>query len=306
MARNATVRVTRRGLELDGDWDSVARDYRDYLKSIGRSQETIRTYAYAIGQFWRWCCDHETDPRTIESPIVRRWISERQEHVSAQRAHNELAALRHFVALCREMHWRDDDPTTNVRVKRGKAPPTAPLEDWEIEAMLRACTLERDRLILLVMAYTGMRIAEVAALEAQDVDWAHNSLLIRGKGDKVRRVFPAEDVMGRLHAFLGMFPEGPLWTSQKRQQQLSAHQIRKILYGIAERARVEHFHPHRLRAYLATKHMDQYGDIQALQAILGHESIETTARYSQTTRERRARDQMRAIRLVPITYPAAG
>lgn len=279
-------------------WGETAREFRDYLITTGRSEGTAKTYVSNLSLFWHWCVRRECLPQEVDQPTVRAWFSERLATVSSQRAHNDLAALRCFYALARELRLRDDDPTTNIRVKRQKQLPTEPLSRQELETLLSACKSERDRLIVLMLAYTGMRISELASLRAEDIDWQRGTIRIIGKGDKERRMSPDPDVLGRLHAFCGMFPSGSIWKSQRAHQALSAHQIRKILYDLAERAKIEHVHPHRFRALFATEYVEQFADIQALQGVMGHTSIETTSRYSEYTRERRGLEQMRRLKLL--------
>ena len=125
-----------------------------------------------------------------------------------------------------------------------------------------------------------------------------------GKGAKERLIRPDPGVLSRLRAYLGMFPTGPIWLSQHRGQPLSAHQIRKILYEVADRAKVVGVHPHRFRSTFATAYIDQHGDIQALQGVLGHESIETTARYSEYTRLKRGLEQTSTLDLMRRLNPA--
>lgn len=275
------------------DWDQCARDFRFYLKTSGKSEDTTRTYLSNVRGFWHWCRERETDARLVERTAIRTWLSERLEQVGSLRVYNDLAALRLFFRFVREDHLRDDDPTEGLSVKRTKRLPTEPLSRDDLDALLSCANDERDRLLLLVLAYTGLRISEMARLTCEDIDWQKGTIRIRGKGDKERRIAPNPDVLRRLRAWLGMFPTGPIWYSKRQHNQLSGHQIRKILYEIAERARVKGVHPHRLRSFFATEYIDQFADIQALQGLMGHESIETTARYSQYTRERRGLEQMR-------------
>lgn len=278
-------------------WENSSTDYQRYLLSSGRSATTARTYASNITLFWRWCRHHECRPEDLDAPGLRAWLAERLQQVSPSRAHNDLAALRLYYAWLREDGYRDDDPTRNLRVKRSRTLPTEPLSRGELAVMLAVCGEERDRVLLLLLAHSGMRISELAALRAEDIDFARGTIKVTGKGDKQRLISPHPDVIRRLHAFVGMFPEGPIFLSLKRRAPLSAQQIRKIIYSIGERARVKGVHPHRFRSLFATEYMDQFGDVQALQGALGHESIETTARYAEYTRQRRALAQMQQLRL---------
>jgi site-specific recombinase XerD len=146
-----------------------------------------------------------------------------------------------------------------------------------------------------MLANTGVRIAELAAMQSEDFDWDQGLLVVRGKANKERLLSPPMETLNRLHAYLSMFPDpGPIWLGERNPQgPLSGHEVRKIIYEIAERAKIPGVHPHRFGAYYATEFVGRFKDIQALQAVLGHTSIETTQRYSQSTREMRGHAAMR-------------
>lgn len=285
-------------------WEQIAKPLQQYLRSCGLSEETVRTYHGNIATFWRWCARHESDARFVDRPAVRAWVSERLEAVSTSRAHNDVSAIRYLFKWAREDRLRDDDPTDGINVKRKKALPTEPLTWEELDILMSVCAEERDRLLLLVFAYTGMRVGEMANMEAEHIDWRRGTIRVLGKGNKERLIAPNPDILKRLHAYLGMFPSGPVWLSKQRANPLSAHSIRKVLYGIASQAKVQGVHPHRLRAFFATEYIGQFADIQALQGMMGHESIETTARYSYFTRERRGQEQMKRFGAAPARREA--
>lgn len=278
------------------DWRRTEYDFTQYLLSSGRSPNTVQTYVSNLKMFWLWCNPRELTPYEAGVPALRAYITDRLAERSSERVHNDLAALKHFYKWLIVDHLRDDDPTTTLSVKRRKSLPTPPLEEMDINALLAACNKERDKLIILVLATTGMRISELADMRCEDIDWRNGCIKIRGKGDKERYVDPPHDVMGRLHAFLGMFPEGGVWRSRQATD-LSANQIRKNLYDIALKAGVDHVHPHRFRSTFAVTYMEEKSDIEALSGVLGHESVVTTQRYTQATKIRRGREQMRSLSL---------
>lgn len=283
---------------MDQGWPVTARQFKDYLLSCGRAPRTAETYVANLSQFWRDCRRWEITPYEADRHLLRGWVADRLAIASGQRVHNQMAALRLFYAWLNEVGYRDDDPTQGIKVKRGRSLPTDPLSDNDIAALLSAAKTERDRLIILVLAATGMRISELASLTAEDINWRDGTLKVKGKGDKERVLKPQAAVLQRLRAFMGMFAAGPIWLSQQRQEPLSAQQLRKIIYHLGERAQVASVHPHRLRASFATAYIDQYADIQALQGVMGHESIETTARYSESSRQRRGLKQMEELDMV--------
>ena len=279
------------------DWLTTEGPFKRYLLSCGRSANTARTYASGVKMFWRWCAKYEMTPFEATRAELRDWTAERHASVSGTRLHNDLAGLRCFYAWLRETGYRDDNPTEGVKIKRGKRLPTKPLSMEELDALMQAASCERDRLLILVLAHTGLRVSELASLTSEDIDWASGVIIITGKGDKQRKLAPQIEVINRLHAFCGMFPSGPVWMS-KWDRPLAEHQIRKLIYAVAAKAHVENVHPHRFRAFFATTYIEQFADIQALQGVMGHESIETTSKYSEWTREARGLKQMRALKIL--------
>ncbi len=279
------------------DWQRTVGPFSRYLLSCDKSPETVRTYCSGVKLFWQWCAQFEMTPYEARKQDLRDWIASRLQVVGTSRVHNDVAGIHWFYAWLKEISYREDDPSDTISIKRRKTLPTKPLATDELSRILDACGDERERLMILVMASTGARISEVAALQTEWIDWQRGVIKIVGKGEKERLLAPAASVLERLHVFLGMFPApGPVFLS-KWGRPLAAHQIRKILYRIGDAAKIDHIHPHRLRSLFATEFMEQFGDIQALQVVMGHESIETTARYSEWTRERRGLAQMRKLDL---------
>lgn len=277
------------------EWLCVDRDFGRYLSSTGRSPQTCRTYLTNLEMFRRFCARYEVTPIEADRRMLRAYLSERLDTVSSNRAHNDLVAIRHFYAFAIEDGMREDDPSIGAKVKRAATLPTKPLDVTEIDRLIAGCEDERERMIILVLAATGMRISELASLTADCIDWANGEIRIKGKGDKERRLAPRRDVLDRLHAFCGMFPEGPVWRNKYTSGQLTANSLRKVIYAIAARAGIDDVHPHRLRASFGTQYVEQFSDIQALQGVMGHSSIQTTARYTEWTKEKRGLRQMREL-----------
>lgn len=281
------------------EWAEAKELLRRFLLTDEKTPETARTYVNNAGRYWRWCLVHGFTPTCVDKAVVQEWLAERRAAVSSGRVHNDLAAVRKLYEWLIDIRVISDNPTLGLRIKRPKVLATPPLSPDEVGAMLASCRYERDSLIVLLLAYSGVRIAEFANMRQDHINWNRGEIRIFGKGEKERLVAPSDDVMERLRLFLSLFPlEGnAIWRSIKRKQELKSHQIRKIIYRIAEEAGIDNVHPHRFRATFATEFMEQFGDLQALQDAMGHESIETTARYSESTRRRRSMDKMRRLRI---------
>lgn len=281
------------------EWAEAAEDYGRYLLTAGKSPETVRTYVSALSLFWRWCEAQEECTQSASRDFIRAWLLQRSATVSSTKLHSNLAGLRSYYGYLIEEGVRSDDPTKNLKWKRTESLPTQPLDVSDVARLLSACSHERDRLVVLLLVYSGVRITEFASMEADDIDWRAGTITIKhGKGDVARRVQPAPEVMGRLHVYLGLLPSGPIWRSLRDKKPMKAHQIRKVIYRITAKAGLEHVHPHRFRSTFACEFLDQFnGDIHALKGAMGHRSIETTSRYAKAAELRRGLDKMSRFRL---------
>lgn len=287
---------------MPDSWDTVATDFRFFLISRGKAPETVRTYSSASRMFWRWCAQRETDSRDVDRYAFRQWLAERLESVSSRRAHNDLAALRLFYAMCIEDGRRDDDPTAGATVKRTQSQPTKPVTGEQLQAVLDACKSSRDRTLIMMFAYTGLRIAEMEALNCEDIDWQQCIIHVRhGKGDKARRVAVNPEILGWLRSYLGMFATGPVWRSESRVTQgdrLAHSSIRHIICEAGERAGIPGLHPHQLRATYGVGLLKQGAALDAVQDQMGHSSVATTSIYTYWTREQRGQDASKGLRLL--------
>jgi integrase/recombinase XerD len=285
------------------DLHNTAEGFARHLLTAGKSPETVRTYTSALSLFWRWCEANEECPLDVDRNLLRAWLIHRASLVSSTRVHSNLAGLRLFYAYLIEEGLRNDDPTKGLKWKRGETLPTQPLDMPDVRSLLMACDHERDRLVVLLLVYSGVRITEFASMCADDIDWQHGTITIKhGKGDVARHVSPSPEVMGRLHAYLGLLPSGPIWRSLRDKKPMTAHQLRKLIYRLTAKAGLSHIHPHRFRSTFACEFLDQFdGDIHALKGAMGHKSIDTTARYAKAAELRRGLAKMQRFNLPSLS-----
>jgi len=187
----------------------------------------------------------------------------------------------------------------------------------EFEALSRACadgTLagSRDSAIVSVLYGCGLRRAEAADLALGDYDMAPEGpiLIVReGKGRKRREQFVEEGTVAAIEAWIarrGREPGSLFYAVDKggnlHRAGLSDSAIYRILKRRAVQAGIKRrLSPHDCRRSLATDLLDEGVDINVVKEILGHESIETTARYDHRSKKAQAAG-MKKIR-VPYVAP---
>jgi len=144
----------------------------------------------------------------------------------------------------------------------------------------------RDYAMIAVMLEAGLRVAECAALDVDDIVIGERSghVLVRdGKGEKERKVpLTVELVRPALKAWIevrGAAQTSALWLG-KTTERLSARSMERIVKGISSRISSPEITPHCLRYEFAKNLQRSKGmDIVDISRLLGHNSIEVTKRY---------------------------
>ena len=199
----------------------------------------------------------------------------------------KLAALARWVAWGQESGRLWGPPMEKLLWE--KLPVLAPkaLEPAELNRLLRETRRRgsaRDLAIVQLLAQTGLRVGELAALQLGDVKLGERSGQVtvrRGKGDRYREVPLNADARQALREYLAERPEtgtGALWVSQ-RGGALTANAIWRVVVKYAQFARVV-VSPHGLRHTFCTRLLREQGaDLVAVATLAGH-SVATTARYT--------------------------
>ncbi|MER6830846.1 tyrosine-type recombinase/integrase [Streptosporangium sp. NPDC000563] len=244
---------------------------------------------------------------------------------------------KHLVALRRVLReaWRlglmsaedskraSDIPNlTATRLPKGKH-----VASEAVGAVFAACDDDptplgaRDSALFAALYSTGCRRAELASLTLTNYDSAERSLRVIGKRNKERLVFLTSDAVSRLEAWIAVRGETPgaLFPRFRRGGHAALNQdgtlthltpqaIRYILANRITQAGVASRTPHDFRRTFIGELLDAGVDLATAQALVGHASPNTTARYDRRPdRTRRAAvDKLAMPQARRIRPPAAG
>jgi site-specific recombinase XerD len=160
------------------------------------------------------------------------------------------------------------------------------LDREETAALLASFRTWRDRAIAGLMLFSGLRSAEVLSLEVADADIGAGWVRVVGKGDKERRVPIDREVAGIIQTYL--LAERPetdtdvLFVVAKgptRGRPLTPAGLRSIFRYHRAKAGVPAGHPHALRHSFGTALAEAGVDLAVIQQLLGHDHIDSSARY---------------------------
>ncbi len=208
----------------------------------------------------------------------------------------KLAALSSLFEYLCERNCVSTNPVKGVKRPRvesneGKTPALSDAQARQLLAAPDVTTLKgkRDRAILAVLLYHGLRRAELCALSRRDIEQRRgvNHLRVEGKGAKIRYVplhpLAAAAIQDYVDATGERLPVTPLFCGLRGQNRLSASAVYQnvvLLYGKAMGlSAMPLFGPHVMRATAATNALDNGADIAKVQEWLGHANIQTTRLY---------------------------
>lgn len=164
---------------------------------------------------------------------------------------------------------------------RAHQPPHRPLPSvTEAKALLSQEGGLLDRLLVHLLAHTGLRAGELVGLTFANLNREERLLIFTGKGGK-QRVVGLNDAC---HTLLIEYLEterphsGEALLLLPDGLPLSRHSLSARVKRLAEKAGF-HTSPHALRRYFATKHAMAGRSLATLQRVLGHSSLATTEKY---------------------------
>ncbi|MBV9127898.1 MAG: tyrosine recombinase XerC [Verrucomicrobia bacterium] len=212
----------------------------------------------------------------------------------------EFAALRSFYRFLSERRGVRENPLKLVQLPKAQRRLPTTLNAQQIDALLAApLTMEksdkapvwmptRDAAIFEMFYSSGLRLAELAALNVEDIDVFSETVRVIGKGRKERLCpvgLPAIESIQRYRQAAGV-QAGPLFLSKLRTR-LSARSIWLVFKRyLAHTGIPSTLSPHKLRHSFATHLLDRGADLRSVQELLGHANLSTTQIYTQVSIER--------------------
>jgi integrase/recombinase XerC len=291
------------------DYISRFAEHLKYERNV--SAHTLRNYLSDLEQFHDYLCPldkagnrPQIDVRQIDHITIREYLSVlyrgRRKKTSIAR---KLASLRAFFKyLCREevVELNPAKLVSSPRLDK-KLPRVLSVDDVVrfIETPETDTVLgKRDRAILELLYATGMRVAELTALDMNDVDFKNDSVRVFGKGRKERIVPYGAKAKDALKLYLGV--RGELLVEAAGQEldpmalflnyqgtRITTRSVgRMIDKYVRECAVANNISPHSLRHSFATHLLSAGADLRAIQELLGHARLSTTQIYTQVSAEK--------------------
>ena len=273
---------------------------------LGRGELTVEAYAQDLelfGHFLRHGAKKTVPGKDRERSAwpelesattsdVRRFIQDlagrRQYSMTSVR--RKLSALKSFYKFLKLQHIRAENPAVEIPgPKIGKRLPKVLAEPDIIKLLATRIAgrgdvrRTRDYAILELLYASGIRRAEVARIDLNDVDLRTRIIRIHGKGKKERDIVINKTAVDAIQGYLRYRPRtnDPALFVGRYGKRLTPRHIWHIFREIYEISGIKYSAtPHTLRHSFATHMHDHGADIVTIQELLGHESVATTQIYT--------------------------
>lgn len=288
----------------------------DHLRNERRvSPRTLEAYGRDVAAFLGFLAHHLGGPigladlRSLQPADLRAYLAHRRRGDDALQDRSlarALSAIRAFFAFLERRHGVANARLKLVRGPRLKALLPRPVSEEAAVALIAEAGEDarepwiaaRDAAVFTLLYAAGLRISEALGLKGSDRPLPQ-SLRILGKGAKARMapILPAARDAVEAYATLcphTLTPDGALFRGARggplspRIVQARMATLRAGL-GLPKSAT-----PHALRHAFATHLLAAGGDLRAIQELLGHASVSTTARYAEAEAARLAEVYARA------------
>lgn len=304
------------GHEQDGRSASINRrdtgivlaEYAAWLAEQPLSSRTREAYLAAVTAFVDWLEQRDADVgEALVAPRARDLAArDYKRHMKVQRGlspasvNQALAGMDHlfrFLGLGAAIVRREELPRNAPRA----------LDDEQRRLLLQAAeeSTPRDRAIVALLLFTGLRLSEAAALQLGDVRISARKGLVvvrSGKGDAYREVELNALVRAMLEEWVDerrkIAPNGETsFFVSRTGNALSSRSIDLAVRRVASRAGLQ-LSAHVLRHTFVTGLVRAGNDVVLVAELAGHRRLETTRRYSLPSKD----DRQKAVADLEIEF----
>ncbi len=247
------------------------------LRAGRYAQRTVHMYEYLARRY----LSHSPAPTKFE---VQSYLAKRLEEVSPAAASNERKTLVSLFGFLHAEGLWPVNPLNGVgRVRVRYRERLCPDVGDALKVLDTDCSRRKDtdklRMLVLLLATTGLRIAEAAGILKRNINIDALEVRVIGKGDKMRVVPLLPQTAQALDRYMRRRKtDSPyLFPGDTKTGHMDTQNFDKTLKRACIRAGVTPFTPHQLRHLYATEMLRGGAKLEVVARILGHASVGVTA-----------------------------
>lgn len=277
--------ITNEGIPIETR--TILNEYLLSIKLANKAETTILRYRSILERFFLECLIPISE---LTSEDVLKWLQAYSVGKRERTLDQVISTLSSFFNFCLLEDYLD---TVVIKQRwRPKIPQSLPkyLNEQEYARVKRTAESlsTRDRALVLLLFSSGCRRFEVAQLTIQDVDFNRRTVIVKGKGKKIRHVHFSEECAFVLKDYLqtrSVDPTEPLFLN-KFGQPLQQSAIYAVIKKVGRKAGLKQsLHPHVCRHTFATNMLAKGADLEFIADEMWYSNLNTTRVYARIPAE---------------------
>lgn len=263
---------------------SISDAYQDFMlsrKAMQCTPATLSFYKYTAGRLAHWLEERITRPDEVTPRLIREYLASLTGESSS--IHDHARAVRTLLRF-----WSAESymPMVKIDMPRLAKKKLPVLTAEQLNQLLKACDV-REKALVLFLADSGLRRAEVVKLNWRDVDMQSGLVrVIQGKGRKDRSSVVSATVRRALLKYRRTLddcsPTAPLFKSERGGGRLTGEGVRLIFRRLSIRTGIK-VTAHALRRTFTILSLRAGMSILHLQSLGGWSSLDMVQHYAQLT-----------------------
>ena len=291
--------------------EKIVSSFEEALIADGKAPKTIESYAGDISAFLEWL---DSMGNIFTGNLKRFHITSYRSYLVANNyeintINKKLNSLQSFNQFLMESNYLAekivDLKKDKVKLAAGSEKEVEVFTNEEIEKLLfyiqSEYVLSRDRLIILLLLYTGVRVSELVNIKLRDIDLLSMNLTIAwGKGGKRREVPLKGEAVEAIKEYLqgerkdNKFADSEYLILTNRSAKMDRDAVNKLLERMESKLSIR-MHPHKYRHTFCTTLLKRGVELTTVAKLAGHSSIQTTASFYINTSLKDKRDAVELL-----------
>jgi integrase/recombinase XerC len=264
--------------------------YLNMQRALGRSDKSLQNYEWRLKNF------ADFFPGKFVRDITFKDLQAFQDELknsgkASSSIQSILTTIRHFFSWLHESGRVLSDPAESLLMEKAKSEKLEmPPSENEVADLLEAVQPHSfnnrlRRAILELMYGCGLRRTEVTHIKLEHLDFSKNLLRVKGKGNKERLIPVPIGTVSFITHYMAMRPVKNDYLFLRESGAPVDPVYIDNMFSWLRKKTASSIHAHLLRHAFAVHLLRAGADIRVLQELLGHESIDTTARYLRLVKE---------------------
>ncbi|MEC1375842.1 tyrosine-type recombinase/integrase [Heyndrickxia oleronia] len=282
--------------------NELSKEFKQWLYEEGKAEKTIESYVGDILGFQKYLDEMAVD---ASQPLTRfSFVRYKQylidndfsvatinKKINSLKVYNDFLQMKGLVEESYIQLKKD-----KVKIAAGSEKTVEALSDEQVDKLLfyledHIKVSPRNKLIAYLLLYTGVRVSELVSIKMQDIDFLTTTLVVRGKGGKIREISLRQDLIHLIKQYIqndrnrSKYKDSEYLLLSQRSPKVHHDAVRNWLMKISKELGFK-LYPHLFRHTFCTRLLRKGVDLTTVSKLAGHSTINMTAKfYIQTTRE---------------------